>query len=683
MASDEREEERLRSVALENAKSILRARQRAERELLTAKEALEQKTQELARSLELVRATLESTFDGILATDGKGKVTGFNEKYVRMWNIPREVIEAREHARIIAVCASQLSNATGFLSRIEEIYTNSPPESSDVLELADGRVFERFSTIQHLDGRNIGRVWSFRDVTAQKRAEAQLREQREWFEVTLASIGDAVIATDVHGAVTYLNPMAEKMTGWKSVEAIGKPVETVFRIINEYTRKKVENPVTRVLREGITVGLANHTALIAKDGTETAIEDSAAPIRGANSTLSGVVMVFHDVTDRRRAEAALREADRRKDEFLATLAHELRNPLAPIRQATFISKAPAATEAQKRWSNDVVERQVRHMSLLLDDLLDISRVTRGTLVLRLQPADLTSMVDAAVETARPAIDGKRHTLIIEVPDDPIRFSADPLRMAQILSNLLTNAAKYTDPEGHIRLTARCEGDEIIIRVSDTGIGISAEALPRIFAMFSQIPSARDRSEGGLGIGLALTKGLVELHGGKIEAHSPGLGRGSEFIVRLPRKHAAETSSGAPTSVADSHPLARRRVLIADDNRDAADTLAELLRMEGHHVKLAHDGPGALAVFGAFHPEIVLLDIGMPGLSGYEVARKMRQSDPGSGVRLIAITGWGQENDKERAFAAGFDYHLTKPVDLRRMSELIQREPGIADTSDSL
>jgi len=241
------------------------------------------------------------------------------------------------------------------------------------------------------------------------------------------------------------------------------------------------------------------------------------------------------------------DADRRKDEFLATLAHELRNPLAPIRQATFISKALGATDAQKRWSNDVVERQIQHMSLLLDDLLDISRVTRGTLVLRIQPTELASMIDAAVETARPAIDGKRHELGIELPDEPVQFSADPLRMAQILSNLLTNAAKYTDPEGYIRLSARCEGDEVTIRVSDTGIGISSEALPRLFEMFSQIPCARDRSEGGLGIGLALTKGLVELHGGKIEAHSAGLGAGvsSSFGYRENSRWTPATMGQSP------------------------------------------------------------------------------------------------------------------------------------------
>jgi signal transduction histidine kinase len=244
-------------------------------------------------------------------------------------------------------------------------------------------------------------------------------------------------------------------------------------------------------------------------------------------------MVFHDVTERRQAEIALRDADRRKDEFIATLAHELRNPLAPIRQAALISKAPAATEAQKRWSHDVIDRQVHYMSLLLDDLLDISRVTRGTLVLRMQPTELAAALDVAIETARPLIDAKRHVLSVTLPHEPVQLTADPLRLAQIVSNLLTNAAKYTDPEGQIRLSASCEADQLTIRVADSGVGISAENLPRIFDMFSQVHPTMNRSEGGLGIGLALAKGLVKLHGGTIEAGSNGLGHGSEFTVRLP------------------------------------------------------------------------------------------------------------------------------------------------------
>lgn len=371
-----------------------------------------------------------------------------------------------------------------------------------------------------------------------------------------------------------------------------------------------------------------------------------------------------------RQQRDWRDADRRKDEFLATLAHELRNPLAPIRQAALISKAPGATDAQKRWSHDVIDRQVQHMSLLLDDLLDISRVTRGTLALRMQPTELPSIIESAVETARPVIDAKRHILSVEVPAEPIQFTADPLRVAQVLSNLLTNAAKYTDPEGQIRLSACCEGDAVVIRVKDSGIGISAAALPRLFNMFSQVHSNTDRSEGGLGIGLALAQGLIELHGGTIEANSEGLGCGSEFTVRLPRRalHAPEISSNrasAPESTS------RHRILIADDNRDSAETLAALLRMEGHEVTSVHDGPVALSTFSEIKPDVALLDIGMPGLTGYEVARKMRQCSSGTALTLIAITGWGQDIDKERAYAAGFDHHLTKPVDPQRLADLLR------------
>ena len=386
--------------------------------------------------------------------------------------------------------------------------------------------------------------------------------------------------------------------------------------------------------------------------------------------------LVHALAAQRELEAELhqqrdwRDADRRKDEFLATLAHELRNPLAPIRQAALISKAPGATDAQKRWSHDVIDRQVQHMSLLLDDLLDISRVTRGTLALRMQPTELSSIIDTAVETARPTIDAKRHVLSVEVPPEPIQFTADPLRVAQVLSNLLTNAAKYTDPEGQIRLIARCEGDSVVIRVKDSGIGISAAALPRVFNMFSQVHSTTDRSEGGLGIGLSLAQGLIELHGGTIEANSEGLGCGSEFTVRLPHRtaQARGITPDRPAAVAST---SRHRILIADDNRDSAETLAALLRMEGHEVTSVHDGPVALSAFGEIRPDVALLDIGMPGLTGYEVARKMRQSSSGAPLTLIAITGWGQDIDKERAYAAGFDHHLTKPVDPHRLAELLR------------
>jgi len=403
---------------------------------------------------------------------------------------------------------------------------------------------------------------------------------------------------------------------------------------------------------------------------ETELAATRLALERKSQELVHVLAAQREIEAELRQQRDWRDADRRKDEFLATLAHELRNPLAPIRQAALISKAPGATDAQKRWSHDVIDRQVQHMSLLLDDLLDISRVTRGTLALRLQPTELSSIIDTAVETARPTIDAKRHVLSVEVSPEPIQLTADPLRVAQVLSNLLTNAAKYTDPEGQIRLSARCDGDSVVIRVEDSGIGISAAALPRVFNMFSQVHSTTDRSEGGLGIGLALAQGLIELHGGTIEANSGGLGCGSEFTVRLPRR-ATRVPGTAPDRPAAVVGTSRHRILIADDNRDCAETLAALLRMEGHEVTSVHDGPVALSAFSEIKPDVALLDIGMPGLTGYEVARKMRQSSIGASLTLIAITGWGQDVDKERAYAAGFDHHLTKPVDPQRLAELLR------------
>jgi PAS domain S-box-containing protein len=314
MEVNEDEEELLRSVALQNARSILLARQRAEQELIRAKEALELRTGELARTLAMMRATLESTTDGILVTDGGGAVTDFNENFVEMWRVPRDVMDSKEHRRLVELTSRRSGDPRQFLARIDAIYAASPPESYDLLELADGRVFERFSRIQFVDGRDAGRVWSFRDITERRRAEHALREQAEWLRVTLSSIGDAVITTDSDGRVTFLNGVAEGLTGWTREEATGRRLEEVFRIINEHTRRPAEDPVGRVLREGGVVGLANHTLLIARDGTETPIDDSAAPIRDDEGRVAGVVLVFRDVAERRRQEAVIEE-QRRLAEF--------------------------------------------------------------------------------------------------------------------------------------------------------------------------------------------------------------------------------------------------------------------------------------------------------------------------------------------------------------------------------
>ena len=390
------------------------------------------------------------------------------------------------------------------------------------------------------------------------------------------------------------------------------------------------------------------------------------------SPLDGDLAVwFADVTTRKLQERELLEADRRKDEFLATLAHELRNPLAPIRQAATILRNENAGDAQKRWSSNVIERQVQHMSVLLDDLLDVSRITHGTLQLRKQNSDLQSIVGAAVETARPLIDERHHELSVELPQG-LQVNADPLRLAQVLSNVLTNAAKYTSPNGTIKVRAWQQEGTLSISVEDSGIGIAAEELPRVFGMFAQVRSAQEHAAGGLGIGLALAKGIVELHGGRIEAASAGIGKGSRFTVHLPNGAATTVAAAAPAAARSGNGQDRRRILLADDNRDAAETLAILLRFEGHDVDLAHDGQSALRSFEARRHDVALLDIGMPNANGYEVARQIRAAPGGKDVLLIAITGWAQDADKLESRAAGFDHHLAKPIEPDSLIRLLER-----------
>ncbi|WP_427913067.1 hybrid sensor histidine kinase/response regulator [Ramlibacter sp. MMS24-I3-19] len=394
------------------------------------------------------------------------------------------------------------------------------------------------------------------------------------------------------------------------------------------------------------------------------------PVRNADGQVGGIFVQGYDVTDQVLAVKALRDDDRRKDEFLATLAHELRNPLAPIRQAAAVARSPAADTQRRTWALDVIERQASHMALLLDDLLDISRISRGRLVLRLEPVELREVVHSALETVRPLVERKNHILDVKLPAQPLRLNVDAMRLAQVLSNLLSNAAKYTDEGGRIELVAGQEGDEVVIRVRDNGIGLEPRALAEIFEMFSQVSSALDRAEGGLGIGLSLSRGLVGLHGGTLQADSAGPGEGSEFTVRLPGSVVVGASAKQPDLSPPAAARAGRLILVADDNPDALQTMGALLEIEGHRVELAANGEQALAAAQALKPEVAVLDIGMPGLNGYEVARRIRAQPWGADIRLIALTGWGQAEDVERAHAAGFDHHVTKPVDLDALQELV-------------
>ena len=394
---------------------------------------------------------------------------------------------------------------------------------------------------------------------------------------------------------------------------------------------------------------------------------------GAPGTLSGIGI---DTTVRRRAEDELRRqnaellaGDRRKDDFLAVLAHELRNPLAPIKNSVAVLRAGPMPDPQSSWARDIIDRQVDRMARLLDDLLDVSRIARGRLELHVERVELAGIVDSALETSRPLIDGAGHELAVELPPHPVYLDADPGRIGQALENLLGNAAKYTERGGRIRLAASVEGRELVLSVRDSGIGLAEDQLASVFDMFAQTESTRERAQGGLGIGLALVKAIAKAHHGDVMAYSEGPGKGSEFMVTLPLGTPRMLERESAGAAAPASPE-RRRVLIADDNSDAAESLALMLQLGGHDVRTGRDGVEAVSIAESFRPHVAVLDIGMPRMNGYDAARAIRALPGADAVVLVALTGWGQDEDKRRAEEAGFDHHFTKPVDAAQLESLI-------------
>ena len=445
----------------------------------------------------------------------------------------------------------------------------------------------------------------------------------------------------------------------------------------DYLHKPVN---AAVLRSKVAIFAELHRKTRALELTNAALTSEVSERRRAELRLSELNQTLdRRVTERTEAllasEAELRNVDRRKDEFLATLAHELRNPLAPVRNAVQVLRLKGIESPEIEWASEMIERQVRAMSRLIDDLMDVSRINEGKIELRLEGVDLTKVLRDAVDTSRPLIDECGHRLEMALPGQDLWLNADPVRLAQVFMNLLNNATKYMDNGGNIDLSARVEGAEVVVSVKDSGIGIADERLESVFGMFSQVETALSRSRGGLGIGLTLTQRLVAMHGGSISVCSKGLGHGSEFLVRLPL--APRPHRSAPVEqdrgVQDAKPVAdgELRILVADDNHDAAATLCMLLELMGHTVQQVHDGAAAVQAAALFDPHLVLLDIGMPKMNGYEACRKIRSSAGGAAMAMVAITGWGQPEDRRMSQEAGFDKHLIKPVDPQELENLVE------------
>jgi len=569
-----------------------------------------------------------------------------------------------------------------------------PPEKVNILLVDDqpARLLTYQSVLSEL-GQNL--------VSARSGIEALEKLMREEFAVVLLDVSMPEMDGFEAARLIHEHPRFERtpiifvtgvhmseldrLKGYKvgAVDYVSIPVvpeilrSKVAVLVELYCKRRELRALNRNLAEANERLAMANTALQAEKTRElealnVSLQQANAELERANAALQG------EVTVRSRAEDALRHADRHKDEFLAMLAHELRNPLAPIRNAVHLMRMKALQDPQMCLARDVIERQLSQLTRLVDDLLDVSRITRGKINLTRQPLKVSELIARAVETVEPIIQGRSQVLTVELPEQPPVVDGDCMRLTQAIANVLGNAAKYTDAGGSIVLQVCARARDVEIRVRDTGIRIPAEVLPKIFDLFTQLDQRMERPQSGLGIGLALVRRLVEMHGGSVSAHSEGAGRGSEFVICLPLMTPAVLPAVGDQLTAE-YQAARpqhRRILVADDNLDALESLAALLALNGHEVHRAQDGAAALQAAMRHRPEVIFLDIGMPQMDGYEVARRIRAHEWGKEMLLIAVTGWGQESDRQRSFAAGFDFHLVKPVDLEKLNQLLSKMSAV-------
>jgi PAS domain S-box-containing protein len=607
-----------------------------------------------------------------------GVIKMYNRRAAELWG--REPQLGETHERFCG--AFRLFSPDGsFLPHAEtpmaDVLRHGGHRDEDVvIERPDGtRVTVRVSVaaLRDAQGRIVGAINAFQDITERKLAE----EAAAYLAAIVASADDAIISKTLEGFITSWNAGAERIFGYPEVEAIGKKITLII----PPDRMEEEELILTRLKHGNRIEHFE-TERVAKDGRRIPISLTVSPVKASDGRIMGASKVARDISERKRFETEREELLRRessarvqaqmanqaKDEFLAMLAHELRNPVGVIVNALAVLDEDKDVRQEHARARRVIRRQAEHLTMLLDDLLDVARITSGHIELEREAVDLGVAIEQAVESERHRVEGKRQHVAFSRGAEPVTVTGDPVRLHQIFGNLLNNAWKYTPPGGSIGITLGVEGDEAIVRIKDSGVGIPADKLESIFELFTQANPTLARTEGGLGIGLTLVKQLVELHGGTVEARSEGPGRGAEFLVRLPVARTTMAPS-PPPSVPPQ--LVSQRVLVIEDNSDGRDMLVTVLRLAGHEVHAAATGAEGVQMALQHSPAVVLLDIGLPDLDGYEVGRELRQR-LGPSVRLVALTGYGQPQDRARTEEAGFDAHVVKPIDPTRLTTLLQR-----------
>jgi PAS domain S-box-containing protein len=657
---------------------------------------------ELAAQQEWFRVTLGSIGDAVIASDVDGRVTFQNACAEMLTGWSNEESAGRMLSEVFQVVdertGAPVANPAERVLKSGRVVALGNHVALIARDGARRPIADSAAPIRDARGRTLGVVLIFRDVTEERLAEEALNEQREWYETTLESIGDAVIATDSRGRVVFMNRVAEKLTGWSLRSAQGHDCAEVFRIVNEATRRTVEGPVSRVLAEGVIVGLANHTILVAADGTEIPIDDSGAPIRARDGRIIGAVLVFRDISERRRTEkerrsaleererilaserAARAEAERAtrvKDEFVAMVSHELRTPLNAILGWSHLMAQSELDEDVIRRGVDVIVKNTRVQAQLISDLLDMSGILSGKLRLAVEQIDPAAILADAVESVQPSAREKGVAIHSSLADDIGTIAADPSRLQQVIWNLLWNAIKFTPEGGSVTVSLKRAGSNVEITVRDTGLGIPAEFLPHLFERFQQASPSITRRFGGLGLGLSIVKYLVHMHGGAIRAESEGEGKGATFTVSIPaagsplRKPSAALEEASPDETA---PLDGVRVVIVEDEPDTLEFLARYLVSCGATVTAATSATEVLEILSRADADILVSDIGLPEMDGYDLIQRIRRGEPakGAGVPAIALTAYAGPGDRSRAFRAGFQAHLAKPVEPPELAAAIAR-----------